>query len=93
MSLPETDEAERERTAVAATAAVEANQSSLDHDEMGSTRILIASEIAAVILLPRERSLFHHSLADFARARLIDSTVIVALLDSATRCLWHAEIL
>ena len=84
----DTDEAERERTAVAATAPVEANQSSLDHDEMGS-RI----EIAAVVLLPGERSLFHHSLTDFARAHLIDSTVIAAFLDSATHCLWHAEIL
>lgn len=84
-----TDEAERERTAVAATAAVEANQY---HDELGSTITETASEIAAMVLLPGELSLFHHSSSDFAyyyptyyaRAHLIDSTAVVALLDSAT---------
>lgn len=88
------DEAERERTAVAATAAVAANQTSVVQNEL---KIEIASDIAAVVLLPvpGKLSLYRHSLTDFANyyptyyayVHLIDSIAVVALLDSATNCL------
>ena len=90
-----TEEAERDRAVVAATAAVEANHHSTVYDELGSTIIEIASEIAAIVLLPGERSLLRHSLTDFANyptysahhyVYLIDLIAVVALLDSATSC-------
>lgn len=93
-----TEEAERERTVV--VAAAEADQKSTVYDELDPTTIIeMAPEIAAVVPLPPgERSLFHHSsLIDFANyptyyAHLVDSIVVVALLDSATNCLWHPGI-